>query len=160
MDSTATGSLAHAPAAPPAGLSTAEAEQRRRAGEGNAAVAGGTRTYARILRTNVFNFYNTILFVIGATLLALGRYNDALVSVGLGLINAALSAVQEIRAKRKLDHLQLLNQGVVHVLRDGTKSPSRRSRWSGTTCCACAPATRSSSTARWSRAGWRSTSRC
>jgi len=119
MDSTATGSLAHAPAAPPAGLSTAEAEQRRRAGEGNAAVAGGTRTYARILRTNVFNFYNTILFVIGAALLVLGRYNDALVSVGLGLINAALSAVQEIRAKRKLDHLQLLNQGVVHVLRDG-----------------------------------------
>ena len=45
-------------------------------------MAGGTRTYARILRTNVFNFYNTILFVIGAALLALGRYNDALVSVG------------------------------------------------------------------------------
>ena len=123
MDSTATGSLTRAPATPPAGLSTAEAEQRRRAGEGNAAVAGGTRTYARILRTNVFNFYNTILFVIGAALLALGRYNDALVSVGLGLINAALSAVQEIRAKRKLDHLQLLNQGVVHVLRDGHEVP-------------------------------------
>src|SRR3954463_2403609 len=119
MDSTATGSVARAPAAPPAGLSTVEAEQRRRAGEGNAAVAGGMRTYARILRTNVFNFYNTILFVIGAALLALGRYNDALVSVGLGLVNAALSAVQEIRAKRKLDQLQLLNQAVVHVLRDG-----------------------------------------
>jgi cation-transporting ATPase E len=34
-------------------------------------------------------------------------------------VNAALSAVQEIRAKRKLDQLQLLSQGVVHVLRDG-----------------------------------------
>ena len=120
MDSTVTGSVERLPAgAHPVGLSTAEAEERRRRGEENASVAGGSRTYARILRTNVFNFYNTILFVIGAALLALGRYNDAFVSVGLGLVNAALSAVQEIRAKRKLDQLQLLNQGVVHVLRDG-----------------------------------------
>src|SRR3954447_26179852 len=120
MDSTATGSVQRLPAAQsPAGLTSAEAQERRRRGEGNVAVAGGSRSYARILRTNVFNFYNTILFVIGAALLALGRYNDAFVSVGLGLVNAALSAVQEIRAKRKLDHLQLLNQGVVHVLRDG-----------------------------------------
>jgi cation-transporting P-type ATPase E len=120
MDSTATGSVQRLPAArSPAGLTSAEVQERRRRGEGNVAVAGGSRSYARILRTNVFNFYNTILFVIGAALLALGRYNDAFVSVGLGLVNAALSAVQEIRAKRKLDQLQLLNQAVVHVLRDG-----------------------------------------
>src|SRR3954451_15871957 len=60
-----------------------------------------------------------ILFVIGAALLALGRYNDAVTSVGLGLINAAISAVQEIRAKRKLDRLQLLSRGCVTVVRDG-----------------------------------------
>ncbi|MCW2698856.1 MAG: ATPase, P-type (transporting), superfamily, subfamily [Blastococcus sp.] len=123
MDSTATGSMEGVPVRSPAGLSSAEVEERRRRGEGNAVVAEGTRTYARILRTNVFNFYNTILFVIGAALLALGRYNDAFVSVGLGLVNAALSAVQEIRAKRKLDQLQLLNQAVVHVVRDGHVMP-------------------------------------
>jgi hypothetical protein len=103
----------------PFGLSTAEAEERRRRGEANAAVDVSSRSYARILRTNVFSFYNTILFVIGAALLALGRWNDALVSVGLGLLNAAICAVQEIRAKRKLDQLQLLAQSVVHVVRDG-----------------------------------------
>ena len=52
----------------------------------------------------------SILFAIGAALLALGRYNDAFISVGLGLVNAAISAVQEIRAKRKLDRLQLLSR--------------------------------------------------
>jgi magnesium-transporting ATPase (P-type) len=41
------------------------------------------------------------------------------VSVGLGLINAVISAVQEIRAKRKLDGLQLLDHAPVQVLRDG-----------------------------------------
>src|SRR4051812_38151506 len=105
--------------APVAGLTGAEAEARRRRGEANTATSGTTRSYATILRTNVFNLFNSILFVIGIALLALGRYSDALVSVGLGLINAVISAVQEIRAKRKLDRLQLLDRAPVHVLRDG-----------------------------------------
>jgi cation-transporting ATPase E len=101
------------------GLTTAEADARRRRGEANTAVGGTARSYATILRTNVFSFYNTILFVIGVTLLALGRYNDAFVSVGLGLVNAVISAAQEIGAKRKLDHLQLLDQTQVLAVRDG-----------------------------------------
>jgi cation-transporting ATPase E len=102
-----------------AGLSAAEAEQRRRQGRANTVVGGATRNYATILRTTVFSFYNTILFVIGVVLLALGRYNDAFITVGMGLINAVISAVQEIRAKRSLDRLQLLDQAAVVVVRDG-----------------------------------------
>ena len=77
------------PGTTPAGLSEREAEARRRRGEGNVAVSASSRSYARILRTNVFSFFNVILFTIGAALLALGRYNDAFTSVGLGLVNAA-----------------------------------------------------------------------
>ena len=101
------------------GLTGTEADVRLRRGEANTAISGTSRTYARILRTNVFSFYNTILFVIGAALLALGRYSDALISVGLGLVNAVISAGQEIRAKRKLDRLQLLDRAPVLVVRDG-----------------------------------------
>ncbi|MFG1609792.1 HAD-IC family P-type ATPase [Actinoplanes sp. NPDC049265] len=111
--------LRTAPGTVPVGLTSAEAETRRRRGEANTAGAGATRGYATILRTNVFSFFNTILFVIGVALLVLGRYSDALISVGLGLINAVISAAQEIRAKRKLDQLQLLDQARVHVVRDG-----------------------------------------
>ncbi|MCZ2860142.1 HAD-IC family P-type ATPase [Blastococcus sp. VKM Ac-2987] len=103
----------------PGGLSQREAEARRRRGEGNAAVSRSARSYAQILRTNVFSFFNLILFGIGVALLALGQVNDAVVSVGLGLVNAAISAVQEIRAKRKLDRLQLLSRSAVTVVRDG-----------------------------------------
>ena len=102
-----------------AGLSSSEAEARRRRGEGNDSVTGTSRSYARILRTNVFSLYNTILFVIGAALLAMGRYSDALISVGLGVLNAAISAVQEIRAKRQLDRLQRLSRGTCVVVSDG-----------------------------------------
>ena len=89
---------------PASGLGcSAEAEERAGAARRTPRSAGRSRTYATILRTNVFSFFNTILFVIGVALLALGRYSDALISVGLGLVNALISAVQEIRAKRKLD---------------------------------------------------------
>src|SRR5919205_4650660 len=111
---------AHDPAlSGPEGLSEAEVTSRRRRGEANVAVSRSSRTYAQILRTNVFSFFNLILFSIGVALLALGRVNDAIVSVGLGLVNAAISAVQEIRAKRKLDRLQLLSRSTVTVVRDG-----------------------------------------
>jgi cation-transporting ATPase E len=109
-------------AAPTVGLSSSEAVARRRRGEANDSVTGTTRTYTRILRTNVFSLYNTILFVIGAALLVMGRYNDAVISVGIGVLNAAISAVQEIRAKRQLDRLQLLARSTVVVLRDGRET--------------------------------------
>lgn len=113
---------APSPAASLAGLTSAEVEVRRRRGEDNRAVSVSSRSYPRILRTNVFNFYNTILFAIGGALLALGRYSDALISVGIGLLNAVISAVQEIRAKRQLDRLQLLGRSAVLVVRDGHDS--------------------------------------
>ncbi|HYP44582.1 MAG TPA: HAD-IC family P-type ATPase [Propionibacteriaceae bacterium] len=101
------------------GLSAGEVEARRRRGDGNLSASGSSRGYGRIVRTNVFNLYNTILFGIGGALLALGRYSDALISAGLGVLNAVISAVQEIRAKRQLDRLQLLDRGTVVVVRDG-----------------------------------------
>ena len=78
----------------PPGLTHRAAEALRRRGEGNTAVRGSSRGYARILRAKVSSFFTTIPFVIGAALLVLGRYNDAFTSVGLGLVNAAISAVQ------------------------------------------------------------------
>ncbi len=103
------------------GLTEARARELAREGRANTPVSGSGRTTARILRTTVFSFYNNTLFVIGIALLALGRYSDALVSVGLGIINAALAAVQELRAKRQLDRLQLLAREPVTVVRDGSE---------------------------------------
>ena len=130
------------------GLSTAEAADRLRRGESNTTPNAATRSYATILRTNVFSFFNIILFVIGVALLAMGRYSDALISVGLGLINALISATQEIRAKHKLDQLQLLDRTPVVASATAPRSRSPPRRWCAATCCGCARATRSWWTAR------------
>ena len=113
------------------GLTEAQAQEAARRGRANTPVSGSGRTTGRILRTTVFSFYNNTLFAIGIALLALGRYSDALVSVGLGIINAALAAVQELRAKRQLDRLQLLAREPVTVVRDGVPGdrPVSRRSW-------------------------------
>jgi cation-transporting ATPase E len=101
------------------GLTQQEVHARQQRGESNAASFRSSRSYWDIVRTNLFNFFNNILFAIGIALIALGQYNDAFTSVGQGLVNALIGTVQEINAKRKLDKIALLTRAKVRVLRDG-----------------------------------------
>jgi cation-transporting ATPase E len=101
------------------GLTEREASARRQRGEGNDTGGGPSRSYWDIARSNLFTLFNNILFTIGVALIVLGRTNDALTSVGLGLINALISTMQEIRAKRQLDQIALVTRPSVTVVRDG-----------------------------------------
>ena len=101
------------------GLTEQEAQQRRAAGRGNDIQAKSGRSYVDIVRANLFTFFNNILFAIGIALIAMGRVNDAITSVGIGLVNALISTVQEMRAKRQLDRISLLTKPIVTVVRDG-----------------------------------------
>jgi cation-transporting ATPase E len=101
------------------GLTESEVQTRRKQGLGNNTAIRPSRSYWDIARANLFTFFNNILFVIGAALIALGRYTDALTSVGLGLVNALISTLQEIRAKRQLDQIALVASPKVTVVREG-----------------------------------------
>ena len=91
------------------GLTQQEVRARQERGETNAASFRSSRSYWDIVRTNLFNFFNNILFAIGIALIALGQYNDAFTSVGQGLVNALIGTVQERygyqkeEAKREVD---------------------------------------------------------
>jgi cation-transporting ATPase E len=100
------------------GLSDAEAARRRAAGRGNRLAVPTGRTYREILLENVFTFVNNILFGLGFALLLLGRYSDALVSVGVVAANLLVGVVQEVRAKRILDRIALLTRPCATVIRD------------------------------------------
>jgi len=49
---------------------------------------------------SVFNFINLILFALGIMLMALGRYLDAFVAVGVVLATTLVSLYQELRRHR------------------------------------------------------------
>ena len=103
------------------GLSEREAAQRRVQGLGNNVDTGSSRSYWDIARANIFTFFNNILFVIGAALIAMGRTSDAITSVGIGIVNAIISTIQEIRAKQQLDAIAVLSRPTVSILRDSTE---------------------------------------
>ena len=103
--------------APPAGLTEAEASRLLRA-RGPLPKPASSRSYASIVRANVFTIFNLILGVFGALTLAYGEWQDALF-LGILVFNSAIGIVQEIRAKSALDRLSALVAPTARVVRDG-----------------------------------------
>lgn len=101
------------------GLSESEVAERRRNGLGNTSSLKSSRSYALILRENLFIAVNIIMFALGLALIALGQISDALISVGVAFFNVAVGTVQEIRAKRVLDRITLLTRPHITVIRGG-----------------------------------------
>ena len=104
---------------PVTGLSNAEAERRRAAGQGNDVEIRAGRTYGRIVRDNVFNFINNLFYFLGILLLVLGKPLDAFAVVFVIGANTVISLFQEIRAKRVMDKMAILLRPKADVLRDG-----------------------------------------
>ncbi len=103
------------------GLSEREATSRLKRGLGNATPNGLTRTYFQIIRNSLFTFYTNALFILGVALIALGRWQDAAVAVGVVMINAIVSMAQEVRAKQMLDRIAFLTRPKATVVRDGVE---------------------------------------
>ena len=101
------------------GLTAAEADRRRAAGQGNDVEIKAGRTYGRIVRDNVFNFINNLFYFLGILLLILGKPLDAFAVVFVIGANTVISLFQEIRAKRVMDKMAILLRPKADVLRDG-----------------------------------------
>ena len=114
-------STTNLPEAPVAGLSAAQVAERVSAGRTNEYRERTSRSAAQILRANVFTIFNGILGVALALVLALGHWADALFGFVL-LLNTATGTLAEIRAKRALDRLSVLETPRAVVVRDGTET--------------------------------------
>ncbi len=101
------------------GLTESEVLDRRRRGQGNDVRLATSRSYGDIIRHNVLNLINIILFVIGGVMIGIGRVGDAVTSVGLIVLNIIIGVYQEIRAKRQLDQIALLTRPKISVIRAG-----------------------------------------
>ncbi|HPH95930.1 MAG TPA: HAD-IC family P-type ATPase [Anaerolineaceae bacterium] len=101
------------------GLTHQEVEERKAKKQTNKVSNQSSRSYGQIFFSNIFTFVNNVLFGLGIALILMNRTSDALVSVGVILVNVVVSVVQEIRAKRMLDKIALLTRPAAVVIRDG-----------------------------------------
>src|SRR6478609_1588130 len=106
-----------APVDIPNGLTEAEATHRLTL-RGRAPEQRTSRSYASIVRANVFTVFNLILALAGAATLAFGEWQDALF-LGVLVANAGIGIIQEVRAKRALDRLSALVAPQASAIRDG-----------------------------------------
>jgi cation-transporting P-type ATPase E len=100
------------------GLSSAEVADRFARGLVNDVPEAPTRTFAQIIRANVVTRFNILLGSLLAVILVVGPIQDALFGIVL-VSNALVGIIQEVRAKRTLERLELVNAPRATVLRDG-----------------------------------------
>ena len=100
------------------GLSGAEVAKRKAQGKSNVDTDVKTKTIAQIISEHTLTFFNGINLVIALLVLATGYFRN-LLFVTTPLINLFIGVIQEIRAKRQVDRLQLLTASEVSVRRDG-----------------------------------------
>jgi cation-transporting ATPase E len=103
------------------GLTLADVEARRAAGQGNDYRTPTSRTYLEIVRDNSYPFINGPLLLVAAALVSFGAFTEALIT-GLPVAgNIAIGVVQGSRAKRQLDRVALLSEAPATVVRDGVE---------------------------------------
>ena len=100
------------------GLSAAQVRERVREGLTNAYREPSSRSAAAILRTNLLTVFNAILGIALVVVLLVGHWVDALFGFVL-VLNTATGTIAEVRAKRALDRLSVLQAPVAHVRREG-----------------------------------------
>ena len=105
---------------PPSGLNTAEVAERITQGKTNVSGERTSRTVGEILRANIVTRFNVLLGTLLAAILVFGQLQDALFGIVL-VANALIGVVQELRAKRTLDRLAVLNAPRARVVRDGVE---------------------------------------
>jgi cation-transporting P-type ATPase E len=103
---------------PERGLSATEVAERVAAGRVNTPPRGPDRTTAQIVRANVFNPVNGIMLTLFVLILVAGYPIDGLF-VGVVVSNATIGIIQELKARRELQRLELLNAPRARVVRDG-----------------------------------------
>ena len=108
-------------ATPSTGLTPAQVALRVAAAQTNAVIIRTSRTITEIVRANVLTLFNALLGGLLVVILATGRWQNGL--FGLVIVaNSGLGIVQEVRAKRMLDRLAVLNAPTARVVREGCTS--------------------------------------
>ena len=101
------------------GLTTEQIKSRVDAGLINKTKKHVTKSYARIIYENVFNFFNIILFCVGAAMIVARIELIKFFFMGILVLNIGIGLYQDIRARKLIDKLKVVSSVQVNVLRDG-----------------------------------------
>lgn len=102
------------------GLSTDQVRQRIKDGQTNAVSAQAGKSTKQIIISNTLTYFNFIFAVITVLLCIAGSFRN-LTFLPIVIGNTLVGIFQELRAKKTLDKMKLLNAPHAAVIRDGTE---------------------------------------
>ncbi len=102
----------------PEGLTSTEVAERVARGEFNDAPDAHSRSFASIVRSNVFTYFNGLIGSLWIVMLIVAPIQDALFGFVI-VINTLIGIVQEYRASRTLAKLSVISEAKILVRRDG-----------------------------------------
>lgn len=100
------------------GLTQEQVQERIAQGEVNTPVDAASKSNKEIVYSNIFTYFNLIFFIIAVLLIAVGSFRD-LTFLPIIIANTLIGIIQELRSKRVLDNLSILNAPKNVVVRDG-----------------------------------------
>ena len=103
------------------GLTAQQVQEHRLHGWVNRAVDPPSKTTKEIVHENVFTYFNLIFLVLAILLCLVGSFRD-LTFLPVIIANTLIGIIQEVRAKKVLDNLTMLNAPKATVVRDGKRS--------------------------------------
>ncbi|MEU3018205.1 HAD-IC family P-type ATPase [Nocardiopsis sp. NPDC007018] len=99
-------------------MSRDEVAERVAAGRTNDVPVRASRSVGQVIRGNVFTRINAMIAVLFAIIAVIGPVQDGLFALVI-VINTLIGIVQELRAKRTLDQLAIVNAARPRVVREG-----------------------------------------
>lgn len=106
---------------PDHGLTGEQVRLRRQQGLTNIPPAPPSKSAGEIIYGNVFTYFNFIFLVIAALIIYTGSYRD-LTFMPVIIANTCIGIIQELRSKRVLDRLTVMNAPSTSVIRDGSET--------------------------------------
>ena len=102
------------------GLTEKEVTELKKRGLVNYKTDVKTKSIPQIIMTNFFTLFNFLNFALALAIFLVGSYKN-LLFLGVVFCNTLISTIQEIRSKRVIDKLSLLNESKATVIRDGVE---------------------------------------
>ena len=100
------------------GLTEQQVQERVAQGEVNYAVESPSKSKKEIIYSNIFTYFNLIFFIIAILLISVGSFRD-LTFLPVIIANTLIGIIQELRSKKVLDNLSILNAPKSTVVREG-----------------------------------------
>lgn len=103
---------------PERGLTSGQVNARREAGYDNTPPDPPSKSVGEIVADNVFTYFNFIFLILAGLIIYAGTYRD-LSFMPIIVANTLIGIIQELRSKRVLDKLSMMNAPTTAVIRDG-----------------------------------------